>query len=319
MGEVSLTSFHLIDDMARSKELHIVTKTIPITQPEAPAHSGDWASGIIQVDELLSQQLGITIRNGNSFRLVGYGCQLKGGGAPEQDIGFAGAAYVSYCPVTRHSVSAHQNMYKQWMKQKKLSNRVGKLVRYDDFELGWDSTYRLPAARNSEIKYSGIGDSVSEELLIYGNAVAGDMVSIQDVYNSLNPVEVASEDAYGVVIKEPKFTFKFPSHQNLLMSTTFSADVNADFTPDAYTSQIATGHVEWLPADNHLSHLTGTLRYGFRGVVQDTSSQAADTLDLVFTLVYEGWGPLDSKPRTKSSKKKSSSRTSTKKLVLREQ
>ncbi|AXH78547.1 MAG: hypothetical protein [Circular genetic element sp.] len=289
--------------MPRSKELHVVTKTISIEQPEAPAHSGSWAAGLIQVDELLSQKLGLTVRNGNSFRLVGYGAQLKGGGHAEQDIGFAGATTLSFVPVTRHSVAAHQNLYKQFMRQKKLSNRIGKLVRYDDFELGWDSTYRLTADRKSVIRYSGIGDPAEEECLIFGNAIAGDTITIQDIYNSLNPVEAASTDAFGVVIKEPKYTFKFPSHQNLMMSTSFSAAVEADFVPDAYSSQIATGHVEWLPSDNHLSHLTGTLKYDFRGVAQDTPSQAADTLDLVITLVYEGWGPLDTKPRTKTSKK----------------
>lgn len=289
-------------DMPRSKELHVVTKTISIEQPGDPA-SASWAQGLISVDELLSQKLGLTVRNGNSFRLVGYGAQLKGGGHPEQDIGFAGTTTISFVPVTRHSVAAHQNLYKQFMRQKKLSNRVGKLVRYDDFELGWDSTYRLSTDRRTMIRYSGIGDTAQEECLIFGNAVPGNNITIQDIYNSLNPVEAASSDAYGNVIKEPKYTFKFPSHENLLMSTSFSAHVDASFTPDAYTGQIATGHLEWLPSDNHLSHLTGTLKYDFRGVAQDTPSQAADTLDLVITLIYEGWGPLDTKPRTTSSKK----------------
>ncbi|AXH78874.1 MAG: hypothetical protein [Circular genetic element sp.] len=289
--------------MSRSKNLHFITKTVSITMPEDPVGL-DWADGVLQVDELLSQQLGITVRNGNSFRLVGYGAQLNGTHEGDQDLGFAGTTLLSYVPVTRHSVAAHQNVYKQWMKQKKLSNRVGQLVRYDDFELGWDATHRLSGDRKSELKYSGIGDSVSEELTLYGNAIAGDFVSIQDVYNSLNPIEAASEDAYGVVIKEPKFAFKFPSYNNLVAPTTFSAGVDPSFTPDAYESQIATGSMYFLPADNHLSHLTGTLRYRFRGVSPDTLSQIGDTLSLIITLVYEGWAPLNSKTRTKSSKKK---------------
>jgi len=288
--------------MARSKNLHFITYTLNIEQPEDSA-GADWADGVLQVDALLSQQLGITVRNGNSFRLVGWGAQLQGSDSGDQDLGFAGTTILSYVPVTRHSVAAHQNVYKQWMKQKKLSNRVGKLVRYDDFELGWDVSHRLNASRNSTLRYSGIGDSTSEELLIYGNSVAGDCVTIQDIYNSLNPVEVASDDAYGVAIKQPKFSYKFPSYNNLVASTSFSSGVDSTL-PVAYEQQMATGAMHFLPADNHLSHLTGTLRYRFRGVAPDTIAQAADTLNLVITLAYEGWAPLDTKSRTKRSIKK---------------
>jgi len=55
---------------------------------------------------------------------------------------------------------------------------------------------------------------------------------------------------------------------------------------------LATGEIEWLPSDNHLSHMTGTLYYYFKGVVPDTAGQIADELKLIITLVYEGWAPL---------------------------
>ena len=64
--------------MARSKNLHIVQLEVEVQQPDDPQSPVNWASGVIQVDELLSKELGRTIRNGNSFRLVGFGSTLRG-------------------------------------------------------------------------------------------------------------------------------------------------------------------------------------------------------------------------------------------------
>ena len=52
------------------------------------------------------------------------------------------------------------------------------------------------------------------------------------------------------------------------------------------------GDINWLPSDNHLSHMTGSLYYYFKGVGHDTAGSIADELSLTITLVYEGWAPL---------------------------
>lgn len=86
--------------MARSKQLHYVQHEVNIEQPDDP--QGNWADGVIQVDALLSQKFGRTIRNGNAFRLVGYGASLRGfNSASDVDVGFAGVASLQYCPVTK--------------------------------------------------------------------------------------------------------------------------------------------------------------------------------------------------------------------------
>jgi len=277
--------------MARSKNLHFVQHTINIEAPNDPG--SNWAQGTIQVDQLLSQELGRTIRNGNTFRLVGYGANLRGYAAtPDQDIGFAGVAGVIYCPVTKNGVGAWQSLQKQWMKQKQLSSGVGKYVRYDDFELGWSQANLLAAGRNSTILMGGIGDVAPEHVGLYGTSVDGAYVSLETYYDNLNPIPEVSEDPFGAVIKTAKFTDKFPNQRTLLMPTAYSANVDPSTTPDTYAGAIALGDINWLPSDNHLSHMTGSLYYYFKGVGHDTGGAYADTLSLTITLVYEGWAPL---------------------------
>jgi len=285
--------FHLT--MGRSKNIHIVQLEVDVTQPSTDPSMGNWAEGSIQVDKELSKELGRTIRNGNSFRLIGFGANLRAvTGGSDLDVGFAGTAVVQYCPVTKNGVGAWQSLQKQWMKQKSLSSGVGKYVRYDDFEVGWDATTLLTPQRNSNILMGGLNDAASEDIGIYGTSVDGTYVSLSSYYNNMNPIPEPSEDPFGSVIKTPKFTDKFPDWRNLVMPCTFSAALDASDIGEYYFGAIATGDINWLPSDNHLSHMTGTLRYYFKGLAPDTDIPPADPdeLKLIITLVYEGWAPL---------------------------
>ena len=288
--------------MARSKNLHYVQHTVTVQQPEDPTQN--WVDGVLQIDVNLSEQLGRTIRNGNSFRLVGYGSNLKGYiGASDQDTGFAGTAVVAFTPVTKNSVAAHQGLYKQWMRQKQLAGAVGAYVRYDDFEVGWSDGNKLPAARNSTMLATGLEDTNTESVVLYGNSVGGSAVSLETYYNNLNPVLAPSENPFGTEIKSAKFVDRFPDQVDLIMPTSFSAQVESSWDPDAIVGGIANGDIQWLPSDNHISHMTGTLFYYFKGVTQDTIGPTADELKLTITLVYEGWNSLAPKSSRKSSKK----------------
>jgi len=278
--------------MGRSKNLHFVQVEVPVQQPAENPSMGNWAEGVIQVDTQLSEQLGRTIRNGNSFRLVGFGATLRGFvGASDLDVGFAGTAVVQMCPVTKNGVGAWQSLQKQWIKQKRLSSGVGKYVRYDDFEIGWDANQLLFAPRNSMILMGGLNDANSELIGIYGASVDGTYVSLEGYYDNLNPIPEPSEDPFGAVIKTAKFNNKFPDWVNLVMPTSFSVN-----TTDGgyYSGAISMGDIQWLPSDNHISHMTGTLGYYFKGIAPDTDVPPADPdeLSLVITLVYEGWAPL---------------------------
>jgi len=295
--------------MARSKNLHFVQHTIEITQP-VDNPENNWAAGVIQVDSELSKELGRTIRNGNSFRLVGYGANLRGFiGSADQDVGFAGTAAVNFVPVTKNGVGAWQSLQKQWMKQKSLSSAVGKYVRYDDFEVGWDQSNLLAAGRNSTIFMGGLNDAATESVGLYGNSVDGAYVSLATYYDNLNPIPEASEDPFGAVIKTAKFTNKFPDQRTLIMPTSFSALTDIGPVPDSYHGGIATGDISWLPSDNHMSHMTGTLYYYFKGVSPADGGVIPDELKLTITLVYEGWAPLakvrSAKPTTRRTNKSS--------------
>jgi hypothetical protein len=289
--------------MGRSKNLHIVQHEVEITQPDNP--EDNWASGRIQVDAELSQELGRTIRNGNSFRLVGFGASLKGfSGADDQDLGFAGVTGLQYCPVTKNSVGAWQSLQKQWMKQKQLSSAVGKYVRYDDFEVGWNNGLLLGPGRTSTILMGGLNDAASEYVGLYGTSVDGTYVSLEGYYDNLNPIPQVSEDPFGAVIKTAKFSNKFPDYKTLLMPSSFSSAHEG--LGQAQFGGIATGEISWLPSDNHLSHMTGTLHFFFKGIPGDTVVTIEDELKLVITLVYEGWAPLavtrSAKPVTRKQK-----------------
>ena len=287
--------------MARSKSLHFVQHTVTVLQPEDPTQN--WVEGVLQVDFELSKQLGRTIRNGNGFRLVGFGSNLKGYiGSSDQDTGFAGAAVIKYCPLTRNGVNAHQKLYSQWTRQKRLSSSVGEFVRYDDFEVGWNGNdgHLLPVLRNSTLKMGGLGDTTDESACLYGPSSGGNHVSLETFYDNMNPIAIPSTDYVGQVIKTAKFVDKFPDEQALIMPTSFSAQVEASWDPDAIVGGLATGEIQWLPSDNHLSHMTGTLFYYFKGVAQDTVGPAADELKLTITLVYEGWSSIAPTTRTKA-------------------
>lgn len=194
------------------------------------------------------------------------------------------------------------------MKQKRLSSGVGKYVRFDDFEVGWDANTGLTAGRNSTIKMSGLDDATTEEIRIYGTSVDGAVVTLESYYDNLNPIPELSEDPFGAVIKTAKYTDKFPDWRNLEMPCTFSAT-----TTDGgfYSGAVSMGQIQWLPSDNHLSHMTGTVAYFFKGIAPDTDVPPAtpDELKLTITLVYEGWAPLAKKTSARAPTKKQLTKT----------
>lgn len=277
---------------------------LDLTQPDDNEGS-NWGSGIIQVDAELSKKYGRTIRNGNNYRLVGYGATLRSKqGRDEVDTGFATTVGIQYCPTTKHSVDAWNMMYRQWLKQKKLKSAAGQFVRYDDLELGWTKDDFLPTGRNSTIAMGGISDNFEEKIVVYGESIDGVNVSLEQYWENMRPIPPASETAYGVIIKEPKFDNVFPERMTLYCSSTFSSMVDTSSLPDSLGGALATSEINWLPTDNHLNHMTGTLYYYVKGLPIDTGAQLPDELTVIVTLVYEGWNPLVDRPKRKLTKGK---------------
>jgi len=288
--------------MARSKQLHYIQHTVNITQSDNA--QDNWAEGVIQVDLNLSKRFGKTIRNGNQFRLVGYGSSLRGYlSSDDIDTGFAGVTALRMCPVTQNSVNAHQKLYTAWRRQKKLASVVGEFVRYDDFEIGWSPSDPLGPGRTSTILMEGITDTTPEQISIYGTSVAGSAVTLESFYDNLSPIPAQSTTYTGGTIKQPKYDDKFPTYVELTMPTSFSASHQSEPTPDEFSGGLATGEMTFLPSDNHLSHMTGTLYYFFKGIPEKNTGANADQLKLVITLAYEGWSSIA--PTAKRTSRKS--------------
>lgn len=295
--------------MARSKQLHVINKSYVITQGNDPNTAA--VDAVIDTSLELSKLLGKNIRQGHAFRLIGYGAQLHSQSSGDIDTGMAAAVSLDYCPVTQHSVKAWNQMFKKWQKQKQLSGKVGRFVRYDDFEMSYAPTYNT--SRTSTIYAGGMGDTTSEYINIFGSASSGVHTSIQDMYDSYQPIPEESRDEFGVSIKSPKFNYYFPLACRLTTSAHFSSiaqwarwnEVNptpgvADYQADGPNVHFMGGSSEsnmvFFPADNHISALAGLFRVQADILPPDVDTgdlpPTADTLTLEITLVFEGWSPL---------------------------
>lgn len=293
--------------MTRSKQLHIVKKRFSVNQPNDV--NDPVLSVAMQVDDLLSQNLGRTIRNGNSFRLVGAACVIYPRTSGDYDTGMAVNARIRMVPTTQHTVSAWRGLFKQWMKQKRLANTAGGIVRYDDFEVGFDAAHLLSSPRQSNIYYDGINDSNTEDVVLMGASTGGSVISLEDYYNSLNPIAEPSKNPLtNVNIKQPKYFGKFPAYadlQELWVQGNFTSMVDVGSTPDSLGGAIAMSDYNWLPADNHLAHLTGTVQLDAWVLPPDTGFQIADEAEIEIHLIYEGWSPLvESKKMSRKTKGK---------------
>lgn len=296
--------------MARSKQLHVVNLAYSITAGNDPTVIAVNAQADIALE--LSKQLGKNIRQGHAFRLVGYGAQIQHNSASsDADTGMAAAVRLGYAPVTRHSVKAWNQMFTKWQKQKQLSGKVGQYTRYDDFELAYKAA--LQTSRTSTIYAGGMGDTTSEYITIYDAASSGVRTSIQDMYNSYQPIPEPSTDEFGVSIKAPKFDFFFPEERYLLTTAHLSSnaawarwdEVNptpgvADYLADGQNVHFMGGSSEsnmvFFPADNHVSILAGLLNVQAYILPPDVDTgdlpPEADEMVLTVTLVLEGWSPL---------------------------
>jgi hypothetical protein len=299
----------------RSKSLHMITKNYTFDQlndPTAPV-----VNSSLDIAMELSKQLGRNIRQGNNFRVVGWGAHLNCAGATDADTGMAAVVGLTYAPVTEYSVKAWNQMFKKWQKQKQLSGKVGQYVRYDDFEVSFAPTYQ--SSRTSTVYAGGLNDTNSEYINIYGAASSGVHTSLQDMYDSYNPIPLPSTDEFGVSVKSPKFNYYFPAARTLLSTATLSAhatwarwdEVNptpgvADYQADPlnvhYFGAQASGDMVMLPADNHIDTLCGVFQLQAYALPPDVDTGdlppgSENDWTLTITLLVEGWSPLVISPK----------------------
>lgn len=286
-----------------SKNLHVVSWTQTIEVPNDPSDAV--ASGNVDVALELSRKYGVNVRQGNNFRLVGYGLQIA---VPGQDTGAGCTGTISFVEPNRHLVKAWNLAFNQWKTQKKIQARVGNALRYDDFELCWSEgsgTTRTSLMYDNPLTVSD-GDPHQVGLVGDSNDTA-DYTSITDVYNSRFPAPGQSQSHYGANIKEAKFGEKYiDASTNMITSLTTQAsasggvaDVSWLPTGDQLGWGVSISDMVFLPADNHLNVMCGLINWSVRAFPEDTGSQWADDVQVRFTLMFEGWSSIADGARKK--------------------
>jgi len=293
--------------MAKSKRIYHVTEQMAVRVPNEPS-----TPYLFQIDiaRLLSEQLGRVVRQGHSFRLVGYGASLLPlPSVGDYDTGMAASVNLAYCPTTKWTTKAWNAMFKDWKAQKNLRGGIGGQIRYDDCEYAFEQGYIVPLV-TSAIHSEGIGDTTGQEFLcLYGTSTLGADISLEQWYNERYPVPAESVDAFQGVMKKRQFGQYFPDPDVLSCSATLSAMVDSGGTPDYLGGGVAMSEIEWLPADNHLDIFCGLMDAAAYVAPEDTAGQLADEALLIVHLFIEGWTPLvrTRKRRVKTIKSRSSS------------
>lgn len=275
-----------------SKNVHIVTVSDSFSVPNDPSTPVDGVT--IDVALELSKKYGRSIRQGNSFRLIGYGLSLR---VPGQDTGAAATANLTFVEPNRHLVKAWNNMFQTWRKQKQIQAKVGRQMRYDDFEVcltNSDSTARTSVILDDPFT---VADGDPQKVMLTGNSSeATNFTSIADVYNSRFPTPASSRTHYDSVIKECKFGDDYidtlTNVFTTLQATATASGHYIDNVVDGRMGGIAMADMVWLPADNHINVMCGLVNAQIRAFPEDTGVQIADTLEWQVTLVFEGWSPL---------------------------
>lgn len=294
--------------MARkTKNLHLISQSIDIETPDDNSTNFQFYTDFAL---LLSEKYGYNIRQGQSFRLRGVSVSLtnKAGLVLDNDAGNSVSAEVVYLPTTRHSVRAWLIAKKQWDVQRRISAKNGQSVKYDDFEVAFNTS--SVTNRTSEIRAQGLGDNTSEPFILIGNSIDGTSYSLQDQFNSAYPVNPPSTDSFtGATVKDPKYSARYPSLEVVSCSANLSSSTEVEDAAGVPVTYIhgsnASNNIQLLPDNTHVNVLCGLTQVNIQSAQTDTLIQDADTVTAQVTYYVEGWSPLKNlKPRKAKPKKK---------------
>lgn len=274
---------------------------VPITNTNSPETADP--VGVVDLALLLSERYGKNIRQGQTFRVTGYSATVRpaaNAGGANVDIGVSANVALKHVPTTAHSRKAWNHVFKQWRGQKRLSGKVGALVRNDDMEFAYHNDYKT--SRTSHIFGTGIGDSNEEDLVLMGDSTGGADFSLQDFYNSMmdSAGGFASRDHFdNSVIKANKYGgTPFPQEVVHFISATQSQAYDWEDFNEA-SSSIAMTELHTLPQPHQV--MCGLLKYACYVSPEDTATQVQEDYTLVITIFVKSWKPLVY-PRRKSSK-----------------
>ena len=282
-----------------------VTKTIQLGTPDEP---DDFAfDEKIDLAVLLSQRLQRNVRQGHVFNIHKIEGNLKVLNDPlneqEVDLGLAVQGEAYWCPATKNSARAWRHAFSVWRKQKALrANAIGPMVRYDDFEVGWNTGYTDP--RTSTLFTTGIDDDTAEKVMIYGSSTDGDDVSLADIFDSAQPQPSPSRfPLSNSVVKESKFTYEFPQSRRANFGCYWST-VDSGVTPapvggdPGFDSGASYGSTPAFITDG--ASLCGVMSVRGRILPENTATHFQDDLLLDLTITVSIGTPL---VRTRKAKR----------------
>ena len=212
-----------------------VTHQITLGTPSDPNELAFDAK--IDLPMLLSQRLQKNIRQGRVINIHSVKAHVEAPPSGNLDLGGAISGTMYHCPATKNSASAWRHAFATWRKQKSLIvNGIGPMVRYDDFEVAWNSDF--VDSRTSTLLTTGMLDDQSESVCIYGASTEAEDVTLQDIYQSAQALPTTSKfPISNNVVKPSKFTAVFPEAQKTNFACSWS-------TIDAQTGHDAGAQIQ---------------------------------------------------------------------------
>lgn len=294
----------------KSRNMHILQTSITVSQPADM--SSPVAEGQVDLAVLLSQKYGRNVAQGRMYKVRGVGIEIVPRGVVDNVEGLGLNAQFAYCPCTVHSVKAWRIARSRWMAQKKLDGLAGKSVRYDDFEVAFNSSWTT--SRTSTIKAQGIGDATEEKFVIFGGSQDGTAYALEDQYTSAYPIAPASEDPFtNSITKPPKYSQYFPSFETMNATGYFSATLSDSAGgTDTLSNGVVNTPITMLPDMSTAKVLAGVMKYTVWGVPE--SQGLPDNTTVRLSVYVEGWSTLaERKKKRKSNKPVRKYRTNTRK------
>ena len=256
----------------------------------------------IDIPLLLSQRLQKQVRQGRVINIHKVSCILKPNVASsEQDWGLAFTGELAHVPATRNSVRAWQEAFKVWSAQKKLKvNAIGGLVRFDDFEVAWNSDHIN--SRTSTVYAEGMLDSDLESVCIYGTSTDGTDLTLEDIFESAQTIAPPSRFPMGnTVVKASKYVEEFPDPVKTMLFSHYSTTEAGE---SALTAQTAGAQINGSQV--HISDsasLCGMVKVLGYMLPENVNGSLQDEMTLSITLDVSIGRSLVYKPRKAKAKK----------------
>lgn len=248
----------------------------------------------------LSQRLQRNVRQGHVFHIHNIKTALNVPSSGNFDQGMGVSGRVMWSPATRNSVRAWQHAFGVWLKQKQQKiNAVGPMVRYDDFEVAWDSAGIN--SRTSGLYAGGHGDFGPESVCIYGTSTSGTDITLEDIYESAQSQPAVSRfPLNNDIVKQSKFTEEFPNGRAEIYQASWSAHHVEGASFDT-GSMVSTGNLDIMDGGS----LCGVLYLDGKALPENTGGHIQDDMFLTVTVTVSiGASLVYRKPKSRRYKRK---------------